>query len=392
MNFLFIAVGMGRYLSGGDTNFIEIGKRLIRKGHTLTVVTSDEGRKGCERAGLYADFCIFDKGESKKKGLLGTALSLLRRMLKACLLLRKRKLGEKTIIFATSDMLFDVFPSLFARGKDVKRISLLHEVKPSPIRGYRGEVTGRPNFPGLRSILNHLQQQFSLLCFRHNYHLVIPTTQFNRSFLLKKLPNDKVSKSTINLGIDWATIKAANSVSKKYDACWIGRFHREQKGCDDLVETWQSVCQTKKEAKLALIGGNIATGFGPLIRRAKLEENVIFTGFLSETEKFKTLKESKIFVFPSYYEGWGIVIGEAMACGLPVVAYDLPIYRDIYPKGMVRVRIGDKKAFANEVMRILENEEDRQSLSKQAKEVASWYNWDKTSENFLHLAHSLIEG
>jgi glycosyltransferase involved in cell wall biosynthesis len=42
------------------------------------------------------------------------------------------------------------------------------------------------------------------------------------------------------------------------------------------------------------------------------------------------MKASKVFLFPSRFEGWGLAVGEALACGLPVVCYDLPALREIF--------------------------------------------------------------
>ena len=65
-------------------------------------------------------------------------------------------------------------------------------------------------------------------------------------------------------------------------------------------------------------------------------------------EKIKILKQSRLFVLPSFYESWGMVAAEAMAAGLPVVAYSLPVYQDLFSKGINQVKIGDKMVFAKD--------------------------------------------
>lgn len=47
---------------------------------------------------------------------------------------------------------------------------------------------------------------------------------------------------------------------------------------------------------------------------------------------YSLLKSSKVFVFPSHEEGWGIAVCEAMAAGLPIVAYDLAPFREFFPR------------------------------------------------------------
>jgi glycosyltransferase involved in cell wall biosynthesis len=91
------------------------------------------------------------------------------------------------------------------------------------------------------------------------------------------------------------------------------------------------------------------------------------------------LAKSKIFFFPSNEEGWAIAICEAMACGLPVVAWDLPVYKTLYPKGVVRVPIGDFQEFSNSVLELLTDKNHYEEVAKNSREIVSTYDWDNIS-------------
>lgn len=386
MNFLFIACAVGRVLTGGDRVFIEIGKRLIQEGHRLIVLTSEQGKEGCQNAGLQAEFWVFDNKE--RKGLAGALIGLIVKMVKASLYLRKRELKGKTIIYPVSDLIYDVFPALFAKGEEKKLIALYHMIKPSPLEGgYRGYFRKKGISLDWRSLLNYLQDRLSLLCMKLGYHLIIPQSHYNRLFLEKRLPKEKIAPLDLNPGIEWDVISNITPSDKRYDACWMGRYH-PQKGIDDLIEIWDFIRKKRKDAKLVLIG-DVVEKVSPMVKKYGLEENITFTGFLYGIEKFQVLSQSKIFLIPSYYESWAFVIGEALACGLPVVAYDLPIYRDIYPQGLIRVPIGDKKAFAEEVLRLLDNEIEREKISAEGRRDALRYNWDETAKKFLSLCEEI---
>jgi glycosyltransferase involved in cell wall biosynthesis len=84
------------------------------------------------------------------------------------------------------------------------------------------------------------------------------------------------------------------------------------------------------------------------------------------------MKSAKVFLFPSYEEGWGIAVSEALACEIPVVVYDLPAY-SYAGNSIIKVMKGNTVAFAGEVIQLLSDEKARLSLSVEAhKKVKDW--------------------
>jgi len=88
------------------------------------------------------------------------------------------------------------------------------------------------------------------------------------------------------------------------------------------------------------------------------------------------LAKSKIFFSPSNEEGWGIAICEALAFGLPVVAWDLPVYRTLYPKGVVKAPIGDVQQFSEHVLDLLADKNHYKEVSKDSRQIVSAYDWN----------------
>lgn len=80
-----------------------------------------------------------------------------------------------------------------------------------------------------------------------------------------------------------------------------------------------------------------------MIAEDRLEHNILIYGRCSDVKLYSLLKSSKVFIFPSFFEGWGIVVAEALACGLPVVAYDIPAIRENFGscKNVFLMPIGD---------------------------------------------------
>jgi glycosyltransferase involved in cell wall biosynthesis len=84
--------------------------------------------------------------------------------------------------------------------------------------------------------------------------------------------------------------------------------------------------------------------FAREMQRLKLT-NIELAGFVSEAEKFSLLKKSKYFFFPSYEEGWGIALAEALYCECRCICYELPHYRSIFGDFPVYAKLGDAADF-----------------------------------------------
>jgi len=170
----------------------------------------------------------------------------------------------------------------------------------------------------------------------------------------------KVPMDIERVGLDVDFIEhtlAGVELPKRYDAIFVGR-HGKSKGIFELIETWRLVCERLPKATLVTVGScdpNHKEAIESMIDQYKLRDNVLIMGILDEDAKFRLIKESKVMVFPSRVEGWGIVPHEGLACGLPVVTYDLPVYQEnIMPcEAVFAVPLHDFKAMAERTIDLL---------------------------------------
>jgi glycosyltransferase involved in cell wall biosynthesis len=83
------------------------------------------------------------------------------------------------------------------------------------------------------------------------------------------------------------------------------------------------------------------------------EGRVLLTGFVDEERKARLFLEAHVVVAPSYEEGWSVAVGDGLAAGCWVVAYDLPAIREAFPVGPRYVPVGDSQALLSEVLSTL---------------------------------------
>lgn len=92
-----------------------------------------------------------------------------------------------------------------------------------------------------------------------------------------------------------------------------------RKGVDRLARIFKSVAPLAEHASLYIVGEGPLLGTMKDILGAGLKDRVFFLGNVEMELVPKLLKMSDVFVFPTQFDGWGMVVNEAMACGLPVI-------------------------------------------------------------------------
>jgi len=302
-------------IGGGDTHFIEVIRCL--DGFDKIVVTPLLGKKMCMDKGLDAKYLI----TTNEKHFKNIFLTYAKRIIMALNL--KTKIYDEDILYSSSDFLPDVLPVFVCKlkNKNIKWIALLHLIAPNPFYGYEQYYLKqkRVRVPTFNALSYKATQLLSIFLMKLKADRILTIKLEIINYLIKKgIDENKIS--IVDNGINYSVIQNIKPLQKDmYDACFVGRFH-PQKGIFDLIKIWELVCKQKKDAKLAVIGSGtkeFVDSVKDVIKKRQLENNVNLMGFLDEEEKYKIMKSCKIFMFPSFYESWGIVSAEAMACGLP---------------------------------------------------------------------------
>lgn len=158
-----------------------------------------------------------------------------------------------------------------------------------------------------------------------------------------------ISKSTsddlIRRGIDASKIKIAECgidenyydvKIKKADyplIVYVGRL-KKYKSVDHIIRAFPAVLKKSPDSRLIIVGaGDYAQKLKEIVSRLNLNDNVEFSGFVTEERKLEILSSSWVSVYPSLIEGWGIVNIEANALKTPVICSDVPGLRDSVKQG-----------------------------------------------------------
>jgi len=178
-------------------------------------------------------------------------------------------------------------------------------------------------------------------------------------------------------GIDLKLINDVRADDKpNFDLCFCGRLNKT-KGIYDLVTIVKLAKNQYPNVVCAIVGeGPEKECFIKAIRDNGLEDNIQLVGSKTRLEVIEIMKSSNIFVLPSHEEGWGIVIGEALASGIPAVVYDLKDIREIWQDNVVWVKCFNTKYFADAVIKLLGDENERELFSQKGLYFMKTLDWD----------------
>ncbi|MEK7643432.1 MAG: glycosyltransferase [Patescibacteria group bacterium] len=194
--------------------------------------------------------------------------------------------------------------------------------------------------------------------------------------------------SVVHPGVDLARLRPGEKSDHPL-VVYVGRL-KKYKSVDVLLRAFKYVVHKFPEAELVIAGrGEEEMVLKDLTRTLGISQSVRFAGGISDSEKTRLLQRAWVFVNPSFMEGWGITTIEANACGVAVVAADVPGLRDSVrnPHTGYLVPHGDAKAFAEKISELIHGREVRTGMEREAVLWASHFGWDEKSAECLEILY-----
>jgi len=163
------------------------------------------------------------------------------------------------------------------------------------------------------------------------------------------------------------------------------------KGCEYLLSAFSIVAKEINDAYLILVGkGSLESRLKQIIMKFDMKNKVFFAGYVRDNELPYYYAACDVFVLPSIseYEGFGIVQLEAMACGKPVIATNIPGVREVDKKELATIHVPpkDKRALAEALLTILKDEKLAIKMGNNGRKlVEEFYSWPKIARTILQL-------
>jgi glycosyltransferase involved in cell wall biosynthesis len=163
-----------------------------------------------------------------------------------------------------------------------------------------------------------------------------------------------------------------------------------RKNVNRLVEAYAQIRSRLDEpyqlvlaGRLHLVGHPLYPDPRPLIRELGLESHVVFTGQIREQDKAPLYSAGELFVFPSIYEGFGMPVLEAMACGAAVITSNVSALPEVAGDAAVLVDPLSTEAIGEAMLELLADPARRAALGQAARARAAHFSWGAVAEQTL---------
>jgi len=187
------------------------------------------------------------------------------------------------------------------------------------------------------------------------------------------------------------------SVKKKYHTGANYLLHvgtlNPRKNLSFIIDVFFKIASSHPNINLVITGkeGWYYENLYEKVKELKLEDRVIFTGYIDEEDKVYLYNGAKMFVFPSIYEGFGLPPLEAMACGVPVVSSNTSSMPEVIKDSGILLSPKDKVAWIKEISILLDDPKKIQQLKTSGLKRAKDFSWKKTAELTLEVYEKVLK-
>ena len=159
-----------------------------------------------------------------------------------------------------------------------------------------------------------------------------------------------------------------------------------RKNLESLIKALPEIINKHPKIKLVVIGkkGWLYSTIFSLVESLNLTKAVVFTDFAPDDEVPFLIASAKVFVLPSLYEGFGITVLEAMACGVPVVVSKVSSLPEVVDEAGLYIDNPKNYAqIAQQINRILADEKLAEELTKKGLAQTKKFSWEKCAKETL---------
>lgn len=260
------------------------------------------------------------------------------------------------------------------------------------------------------SLYSRMSHGYNKALFPHGLRkaaVIMTSSQSTKADLIKKYAVQEDKIKVLYPGISdcfrvSADETALMAIRRKYNAAGGYILHISSSDPRDntptVIRAFKKASQEAGISQKLIIAGNVnpmSSGIEKLIMELNLKDKIIFGGYFPQGrigELAALYQAADLYVDPSFYEGFGFQVAEAMACGVPVIASNVTSLPEIVSIAGILVDPNDIKGLADAIIKVLTDSSFRQAMRRKSPERARIFSWDLTARGTLDIYNELLCG
>jgi len=225
---------------------------------------------------------------------------------------------------------------------------------------------------------------------------IIAISNFTKDDLIKMSPKEEKKIKVVYHGYNKSLYRKITDkeelrqVLEKYDIdfpylFFVGRIETK-KNIPNLIEAFSSLKENVEIKEKLVLAGKAGHGYDEvnyMIRQFGLEDRVILLGWVDELDLPYLYCGSTAFVLPSNYEGFGIPLLQAMACGTPIVASNSSVIPEVVDGAGILFDINKPESMSDAIKEVILDKEKRNEVIKKGDERIKNFSWEKCARDTL---------
>jgi len=218
---------------------------------------------------------------------------------------------------------------------------------------------------------------------------IITVSQFCKQEIIDLfgVPEDKISVTYEGVAVNIKKVRQNNLILPDKYILFIGMLE-PRKNIEGLIRAFYMA--KIRDYKLVIAGakGWLYEGIFKLVVELGMERDIVFMGYVDERNLSELYSRASLFVYPSFYEGFGLPPLEAQSCRVPVIASRV---NEVLGESAYFIDPNQPEDIANAIRTVIGNQQLQEELIAKGEEQSGKYLWKKTAEQTFNIYKDLVE-
>lgn len=221
---------------------------------------------------------------------------------------------------------------------------------------------------------------------------IITVSSYSKKEIIKHYPFAKDKIEVIHIAAQ-EIFKPLPNTKKENTILYVGSLNK-RKNFISVIKAFKKLSQypiPNIQYPILKIVGNFSSNFSfdeetqTILNQAKQNKNIIFCQNIDNNELVKLYNSSKVFIFPSLYEGFGLPVLEAMSCGTPVICSNTTSLPEVGGKAPIYCNSNNIEDIATKLQQVLTDEKLQENMIKEGLTQSKNFNWKTTTKKHLKI-------